>query len=63
MTSVYDFNILCGSELFPPANEVAGRYNVFTGVSLSVHGGPHVIITHDALDLTVQKPLHGHQPN
>ena len=29
---------------------------VFTGVCLSAHGGPHVTITHDALDLTVQPP-------
>ena len=30
--------------------------NIFTGVYLSVHkgGGPHVTITHDTLDLTVQ---------
>ena len=31
--------------------------SVFTGVCHSVHGGPHVTIIHDALDLTVQAPL------
>ena len=30
--------------------------NVFTCVCLSVHGGPHVTITYDALDLTLQPP-------
>ena len=36
--------------------------NIFTGVclsaclSLQVGGGPHVTITHDVLDLTVQTP-------
>ena len=34
--------------------------NVFTCVYLSVHGGPHVTITYDALDLTLQPPP-GHQ--
>ena len=32
--------------------------NVFIVVCLSVHRGPYVTITHDALDLTVQSPLH-----
>ena len=36
--------------------------NVFTHVYLSVHRGPHVTITHGALDLTVQDPHpSGHQ--
>ena len=32
--------------------------NVFIVVCLSVYRGPYVTITHDALDLTVQSPLH-----
>ena len=30
--------------------------NVLSRVSLSVHGGPHVTLTHDALNLTIQGP-------
>ena len=44
-------------KFLPPAKEVAGSYNVFIRVFLSVssQGTSHVTITHDALHLTIKE--------
>ena len=62
MDSVRTVTILMETEDYFTAHQRSGEVNVFQSC-LSVHGvgGPHVTITHHALDLTIQEPPHpGH---
>ena len=50
--------------ILPPANEVAGRYCFQSCLSIILFtgAGPHVTITHNALDLNVQAPFQTWDP-